>query len=650
MARSFLVFTLLLGPLCWGASHNAQASSCSGPNQAICYAQEAEKAAQTVEYFGYKCELLSGAGRKYLAARHYDLLENILQFVEKNVEVNAKDSSNSCNSDEFDGLIADLAKAGREDEVRRLLPRVRLGVWHSHGGIIPDSVATIAAIELMKKHIANKHPEKALDIAFFALKYYGGIQYDSFGRISSSEFYTLISALNYKPHLKAALNEAKQELIEKKYFELTSYATRLLLVAAFDAKSTDPLGEFLPKELSFEQVFRLYSTAIEENSRIRTGNATLLIKSLIGKLGLISDPAQRLLAAKYVWISNREMAKQIISVLGNIPEAEQANFIKTAFMKEGSRLREDSDFTGVEELLLDAASNYKGLVSGMGHEFGFLVGALFQNAVTTKKTAEFRDFLDRLEKLGLPLQPDKYQELRLGLLLEEGNEPEARKLLDTFKSSEQKFQAQLRYAVYIEQHGSSDQISESRKFIISTLEQMSEDKRRSLISPFVQPPHWSLYQSGGLARLIAKTFLAVYEESSSEPQYYYVSIVKELVTTHNFAEAKATLPIITNDEARRKAQIILALGLAEDGKTDEALEAAPDIIWDKTRTELYWSGDRTQSGITMWDRKRYELIQYLTPTKYIVAEKLMDQINDSYWLGKANLVLAQYSLGERSAP
>lgn len=86
--------------------------------------------------------------------------------------------------------------------------------------------------------------------------------------------------------------------------------------------------------------------------------------------------------------------------------------------------------------------------------------------------------------------------------------------------------------------------------------------------------------------------------------------------------------------------MILALGLADDGQINAALKAAPDIIWDKARPELYRAADRTDLGQAMWDTKRAELIKYVAPVNYNMAFKLAQEILDPYELAKANIYLA----------
>ena len=218
-------------------------TECPAQERAACYAQQAFRMIeQAPEYTHGK--LLSMLGLHALATRQPELLEKVIARLEL-LQVT--------RSEEFRELLTTLATGGNIEAVKRLLPGIYTCQPHPHSGCIEQTIATSVALIVMKQLLAKAQAEQALDNAFLALRYNGGIEPNSTPNSrASAEFYNLITSLDYLPRFKKELEAVYAEPISQsqaylnpkeytanwsraqKIYRYREHINRLLLIPFYD--------------------------------------------------------------------------------------------------------------------------------------------------------------------------------------------------------------------------------------------------------------------------------------------------------------------------------------------------------------------------------------------------------------------------------
>jgi len=189
-------------------------------------------------------KLLSMLGLHALATRQPELLEKVIARLEL-LQVT--------RSEEFRELLTTLATGGNIEAVKRLLPGIYTCQPHPHSGCIEQTIATSVALIVMKQLLAKAQAEQALDNAFLALRYNGGIEPNSTPNSrASAEFYNLITSLDYLPRFKKELEAVYAEPISQsqaylnpkeytanwsraqKIYRYREHINRLLLIPFYD--------------------------------------------------------------------------------------------------------------------------------------------------------------------------------------------------------------------------------------------------------------------------------------------------------------------------------------------------------------------------------------------------------------------------------
>ena len=626
-------------------SHSAQAadevahiSACSVDKRLACHLEQAQTLAEATPPFRQN-ELLSLIAQHYLAADQQDKLNRI-------VAIMAAKPANP--SPAFHELIVALASAGKDDAVKRLLPSIYLCMPHPHSACMPPTIATDAALLLMKQMIARADGAAALDIGFLAIRYNGGLSNQSFhGDAISEEFYSTLAGLDFLSRFKQELaklnddpradsvvsgdpeeSQAAWEAEQDRY-NYQQYANRLLILLVFSPEHIADLPSSMPKSWTPQDKANFYIAAARLLSKVESARVTDRFRQLaLEQISLlITDEKKRNTSIK--WVD---------SALGRSSHLPTAGELAVDAMN----LLRANKYDALEGAVIKACTNHAEQASLMNIELYTMANAIISNYLSVGQGPAARGFFEKLLNCGLPA--DRLRMMRLTLEIAENNQKAARATVNEFFDIRAKFSALLMYSAYVEDLHDEQLIHEAFELAENILAPLSSKQREELLNSFVFPmpmmTSWSQQWSG--SNLLIRTLIKKYHPTDdvNDPQYYYVRIAEQEIRRKEFAEAEKTIALISNGEALRKAQMILALGLADDGQINAALKAAPDIIWDKARPELYRAADRTDLGQAMWDTKRAELIKYVAPVNYNMAFKLAQEILDPYELAKANIYLA----------